>query len=146
MMMKFWNAGELVELLGPDAGDRARACRGSRCRGARSASAQAGCGIASSDGTKNSVTANTPSPTTRPRTIAPSTYAAKSSSGDSGGSRMKIRLPVIFDWISDDDAVGERVLQHRHHHEARASGTPCSATLPPNTDTFDSSTCEKMSR
>ena len=25
------------------------------------------------------------------------------SSGDSGGSSTKIRLPVIFDWISDDD-------------------------------------------
>ncbi len=27
------------------------------------------------------------------------------SSGDSGGSSTKIRLPVIFDWISDDDAL-----------------------------------------
>ena len=27
------------------------------------------------------------------------------SSGDSGGSSTKIRLPVIFDWISDDELL-----------------------------------------
>ena len=67
------------------------------------ASAQAGCGIARSDGANQTVTRKTPPPTTRPRAIAPSTYAANSSAGDSGGSSTKIRLPVIFDWISDED-------------------------------------------
>jgi hypothetical protein len=40
-----------------------------------------------------------------PRTTAPSTYAAKRSTGESGGSSTKMRFPVIFDWISEDELL-----------------------------------------
>ena len=49
------------------------------------------------------VTMNTPKPTASPRTTDASTYAKYISQCDSGGSSTNTRLPVIFDWISDDE-------------------------------------------
>ncbi len=42
---------------------------------------------------------NTPKPTTTPRTTEAATYAPNSCQCENGGSRMKIKLPMIFDWI-----------------------------------------------
>src|SRR4029078_12146036 len=69
--------------------------------------AHSGCATVNGAGLTSSVTASTPLPTARPRTIAPSTYATYMSRRDNGGSSTKIRLPVIFDWISDDDAFAK---------------------------------------
>src|SRR6202140_1139375 len=56
-------------------------------------------------GANHRVTRSTPSPTEMPRTIAPTTYAPNRSRGDRGGSSTKIRLPVILDWISEDELL-----------------------------------------
>src|SRR6202521_445459 len=62
-------------------------------------------GCAGETGANHKVTRNTPRPTEMPRTIAPTTYAPNKSSGDKGGSSTKIRLPVILDWINEDELL-----------------------------------------
>ncbi|KAA8636982.1 hypothetical protein FZN37_004365 [Enterobacter hormaechei] len=49
------------------------------------------------------VTTSTPVPTANPRMMEAHTYAPNISQCDSGGSMMNTRLPVIFDWMSDDE-------------------------------------------
>src|SRR5258705_3656927 len=144
MMMKFWNAeiwsnfSAQIAATNPSVPSIALPSRANP-------SAQAGWGITSSEGKKNSVTAKTPRPTTMPRTIAPMTYAPKSSSGESGGSRMKIRLPFIFDCISDDDVLAN-AFWSTDIMTSPGTRNAVYETFPPNTETLDSSTCEKMSR
>ena len=51
------------------------------------------------------VMANTPKPTARPRATEASTYAEKISQCDRGVSSTNTRLPVILDWISEDEEL-----------------------------------------
>lgn len=53
----------------------------------------------------HAVTTSTPAPTASPRITEATTYAPNISQCDSGGSMMNTRLPVIFDWISDDELL-----------------------------------------
>src|SRR6266446_5009919 len=109
------------------------------------ANASAHNGCAGAIGANHKVTRNTPRPTAMPRTIAPTTYAANKSRGDRGGSSTKIRLPVILDWINEDELLanafcntdiitrpGIRNALYWNH--------------PSTTEMCDSSTCEKISR
>ena len=96
---------ELVELFGPEAADEPERAEDRAAEEREASGPERMRHVRGATGTKNSVTMKTPRPTTSPRIIAPSTYAAKKSAGDNGGSRMKMRLPVIFDWIIDDELL-----------------------------------------
>ncbi len=58
---------------------------------------------------------------------------------------MKIRLPFIFDCISDDDVLANAFCS-TDIITSPGIRNAVYETRPPNTETFDSRTCEKMSR
>ena len=123
MMTKFWNAGELVEFLGPDPGDRGPSCRGWRSRRARTRPPRAGARPARPTNGSRDEPAR-PAPTASPRTIDATTYAAKNSTCESGGSSTNTMLPVTFDWIRLDELLANAfcsidIIDQPGHQERR---------------------------
>src|SRR5688572_32900966 len=100
--MKFWNAAIWSNL---SAQIPATSPSAPRIALPASAKATIQTGAASGSSTNHVVTASTPSPTVSPRPIAASTYAQKNSTCEIGGSRPKIRFPLILDRIELDELL-----------------------------------------
>src|SRR6266550_430475 len=67
------------------------------------------------------------------------------SKGESGGRSTKMRLPVILDWMSDEELLAKAFCS-TDIITSPGTRNAVYATRPSNTDTRDSSTCEKISR
>src|SRR5260221_9665754 len=69
----------------------------------------------------------------------------KRSPADNGGNNTKMRLPVIFDWMSDDDEFANAFC-NTAIMTSPGTRNAVYVTRPSKTDTRPSSTWEKMSR